>query len=145
MRPSRRCTAAGTRTKQGEVYGYDGGKKLKGRKRHLIVDSQGLMIGVLVTEANAPERLGAVVVLSEAGDELSETEVIWVDSGYSGKNFARVVQQICATKVEVIQRIAQSFEVLPKRWIVEGCGRKWFRSLKAPLNALLGGSIATAV
>ncbi|WP_293036933.1 transposase [Moorena sp. SIO1F2] len=44
------------------MYGYDGGKKVKGRKRHLVVDSQGLMIGVLVTEGNAPERLGAATV-----------------------------------------------------------------------------------
>lgn len=72
-----------------------------------------------MTEANAPERLGAAVVLPEAGDELSQTEIVWVDAGYSGKNFARVVQQLCDAKVEVIQRIAQAFEVLPKRWIVE--------------------------
>lgn len=51
---------------------------MKGRKRHIIVDSQGLLIGVLVTEANAPERLGAVVVLDEAKEKLSRLEVIWV-------------------------------------------------------------------
>ena len=50
----------------GEVYGFDGGKKVKGRKRHIVVDSQGLLLGVFVTEANASERLGAVVVLDEA-------------------------------------------------------------------------------
>ena len=77
------------------------------------------MIGVFVTEANASERLGASVVLHEAGDELSETQLVWVDSGYCGENFARVVQQICGATVEVIQRIAQTFEILPKRWIVE--------------------------
>jgi putative transposase len=77
------------------------------------------MIGVLVTEANTSERLGAAVVLSEAGDELAQTEVIWVDQGYRGENFARVVQQICGATVEVIERIAKTFEVLPKRWIVE--------------------------
>ena len=46
------------------------------------------MIGVLVTEANASERLGAVVVLDEAVEELSKLEVVWVDQGYSGENFA---------------------------------------------------------
>ena len=94
-------------------------RKLKDAPRHIIVDSQGLMIGILVTEANMPERLGAAMVLSEAGNELEKTEVVWVDSGYSGENFARVVQQICQARVEVIQRIAQTFEILPKRWIVE--------------------------
>jgi putative transposase len=77
------------------------------------------MIGVVVSEANASERLGAAVVLHEAGDELARTEVVWVDQGYRGDNFARVVQQICGARVEVIERIAKTFEVLPKRWVVE--------------------------
>lgn len=50
---------------KGAVYGFDGGKKVKGRKRHIVVDSQGFVLGVLVTEANAPDRLGAVVVFDE--------------------------------------------------------------------------------
>jgi putative transposase len=59
------------------------------------------------------------VVLHEATEELSQTQVVWVDNGYSGENFARVVKQICGARVEVIQRVAQTFEILPKRWIVE--------------------------
>lgn len=59
-----------------EMYGFDGGKKLIGRKRHIVVDSQGWLIGVLVTEANASERLGAVVVLEEAGEKLSKLQVV---------------------------------------------------------------------
>lgn len=103
------------------VYGFDGGKKVKGRKRHIVVDSQGLIIGVLVTEANASERLGAVVVLHESIDKLSRLEVVWVDQGYSGPNFKRAVQQVCGenVRVEVIERESKEFEVLPKRWIVE--------------------------
>ncbi len=74
-----------------------------------------------MTAANASERLGAVVVLNEAIEELSKLEVIWVDQGYSGENFARVVQQVCGeqVRVEVIERISKTFERLPKRWIVE--------------------------
>jgi putative transposase len=107
--------------KKGEVYGFDGGKKVKGRKRHIVVDSQGLLIGVLVTEANASERLGAVVVLDEAGEKLSKLQVVWVDQGYSGKNFAQAVKLLCGeqVRVEVIERISKTFERLPKRWIVE--------------------------
>ncbi|PMB10595.1 IS5/IS1182 family transposase [Fischerella thermalis CCMEE 5273] len=110
-----------TTGKKGEVYGFDGGKKVKGRKRHIVVDSQGLLIGVVVTEANAPERLGAIIVLDEAKEKLSRLEVIWVDQGYSGKNFANAVQQVCGeqVRVEVIERTSQTFEHLPKRWIVE--------------------------
>jgi transposase len=111
--------------KKGEVYGYDGGKNVKGRKRHIVVDSQGLLIGVLVSKANASERLGAIVVLEEAKEKLSRLEVIWVDQGYSGKNFAPALRQVCAEKVqvEVIERTSKAFEQLPKRWIVERtCG-----------------------
>ena len=85
--------------KKGEVYGFDGGKKVKGRKRHIVVDAQGLLIGVLVTEASASERLGAVVVLSEAVAKLSKLKVVWVDQGYSGANFERVVKQVCGEPV----------------------------------------------
>jgi putative transposase len=79
------------------------------------------LIGVLVTEANASERLGAVIVLDEAKEKLSKLKVIWVDQGYSGQNFAHAVQQVCGeqVQVEVIERISKTFERLPKRWIVE--------------------------
>lgn len=101
--------------------GKSGGKKVKGRKRHIVVDSQGLVIGVLVTEANAPERLGAIIVLEEAIKTLSKLKVIRVDQGYSGENFVRVVKQVCgeSVAVEVIERTSKTFERLPKRWIVE--------------------------
>ncbi|MGD2183695.1 IS5 family transposase [Lusitaniella coriacea] len=110
-----------TTEKRGKVYGFDGGKKVKGRKRHIVVDSQGLILGVLVTEANGSERLGAVVILHEALEKLSRLEVVWVDQGYSGPNFKKAVQQVCGdtVRVEVIKRESQEFEILPKRWIVE--------------------------
>jgi len=74
-----------------------------------------------VTEANAPERLGAVVVFDEAREKLSRVEVVYVDQGYSGENFARAIRQVCgdSVRVEVIKRSSKTFEVLPKRWIVE--------------------------
>ena len=90
-----------TTEKRGVVYGFDGGKKVKGRKRHIIVDSQGLLIGVLVTEANGSERLGAILVFHESKDKLTQLEVVWVDQGYSGDNFAQAVKQICGEEVRV--------------------------------------------
>lgn len=103
------------------MYGFDGGKKVKGRKRHIIVDSQEFLIGVLVTEANASERLGAIAVLDESIEKLSKLKVVWVDQGYSGPNFAQAVKQVCGEYVQVegIERISKTFERLPKRWIVE--------------------------
>ena len=76
---------------------------------------------MLVTEANMSERLGAVVVFDESIEALSKLEVVWVDQGYSGKNFANAIKQVCgeSVRVEVIERKSKGFEILPKRWIVE--------------------------
>ncbi|MEO0887489.1 MAG: transposase, partial [Cyanobacteria bacterium J06648_10] len=89
--------------------------------RHIVVESKGWGIGVLVSEANASERLGAVVVLHLDREKLSKLKVIWVDQGYSGKNFENAVKQVCgeSVRVEVIKRSSKAFEKLPKRWIVE--------------------------
>ena len=59
--------------KKREVYGYDGGKKVKGRKRHILVDIQGLLlgVGVLVSEANMGERLGATALVMEQTENIS--------------------------------------------------------------------------
>lgn len=76
---------------------------------------------MLVTEANASERLGAVVVFHQAKEHLARLKVVWVDQGYSGENFAQAIRQIggASVQVEVIKRESKTFEVLPKRWLVE--------------------------
>lgn len=91
---------------------------------------------MLVTEANASERLGAVVVLDEAKEKLTQLRVVWVDQGYSGKKFANAVQQVCGegVRVEVIKRTSETFEQLPKRWIVERTFRAPTRDMNGWLN-----------
>jgi putative transposase len=113
------------------VWGYDGGKLTKGRKRHLVVDTLGLVIEVIVTEGNAPERVSAVMVLDEAGDKVDQLQLLWVDQGYTGENFAKAVERVCGAKVEVIERTAKEFEILPKRWMVERTfgWLNWYRRL----------------
>jgi len=64
------------------VYGYDGGKSVKGRKRYILVDSQGLLLGVVVTEANGSERIGGLTLVMECLEHLERLELIWVDQGY---------------------------------------------------------------
>jgi putative transposase len=107
----------------GEVYGFDGGKKVKGRKRQLIVDSLGLVLKVVVAEGNAGERVLAATALMELIEEnpavVEKIELLWVDSGYSGDKFALAVWLMIQAKVEVIKRKDEGFRVLPKRWIVE--------------------------
>ncbi|WP_233222838.1 IS5 family transposase [Chroococcidiopsis sp. CCALA 051] len=114
-----------TTGKKGEVYGFDGGKLVKGRKRFILVDTLGLLLAVVVTEANFPERLGGVVVTMEAAPLSNNLILIWVDAGFSGENFARVIQQVCSAQVEVVCRSQREFQVLPKRWIVERTFAWW--------------------
>ncbi|QHV01188.1 IS5 family transposase [Synechocystis sp. CACIAM 05] len=121
--------------KKGEVYGFDGGKKVKGRKRHLIVDSLGLVLKVIMTEANASERIVtayALMSLLEEGTQLLESvKSMLVDQGYRGDTFGLAIWLLIQAKVQVISRSGKSFEVLPKRWIVERTfgWLNWYRRL----------------
>ena len=105
----------------GEV-GYDAGKKTKGRKRFIIVDTLGMLLGVLVVPASVPERIGAQKLLEPLAPALGTLRKLWVDGGFSGPDFAEWVrQQSPKLEVEVIKRSdeVQGFKVLPKRWVVE--------------------------
>lgn len=105
----------------GEV-GYDAAKKTKGRKRHVLVDTLGLLLGVFITPASTPERLGAQGLLAKVLGGLAWLRKMWVDGGYSGPEFARWVRQHRPKlEVEVIKRSddVKGFAVLPRRWVVE--------------------------
>lgn len=78
-----------------------------------------MVLAVVVTEANLAERLGGVAVVMEVPDIAKNLHLLWVDAGYQGENFARVIQQLCGAHVEVVKRSGHDFQVLPKRWIVE--------------------------
>ena len=70
-------------------------------------------------EANCPERLGGAAVMLEATEQVRENLLrVWVDQGFSGENFARVISQLSSAEVKVICLTSSGFEVLP-RWIVE--------------------------
>lgn len=76
-------------------------------------------MSVVVSEANASERLGAVVALLEDSCDSKQLQLIWTDSGYSGENFAQAVIVVCGAKVEVVKRHNSRFKTLPRRWVVE--------------------------
>jgi putative transposase len=107
-------------TERGGVRGYDAGKKVKGRKRHLLVDTVGLIWLVAVTSASVQDRTAAAPLLSLARYYVPTLQTIWADGGYQGQ-LVSWVQSWCAGTLEIIKRseTAQGFEVLPKRWIVE--------------------------
>jgi len=72
-------------TEKGGVRGYDGGKKISGRKRHLLVDTESLVIGVTVHGANIADRAGAKLLLAKISEGLARMEKVWADRGYNGK------------------------------------------------------------
>ena len=105
------------------MYGFDGGKKVKGRRRHIVVDSLGLVLQVIVTEGNGGERIGAayaLMTLKETWMEIvSHIERIFADAGYQGDKFGLCIWLLLQAKVEILAKVSQLFEVIPKRWVVE--------------------------
>jgi putative transposase len=100
--------------------GYDAAKKVKGRKRHILVDTIGLLLMVVVHTADIQDRDGAKLVLQKAKDKFSRLRLIWSDGGYAGK-LVDWVKEVCHWVLEIVKRDdnAQGFQVLPRRWVVE--------------------------
>src|SRR5262245_18425900 len=111
-------SAKGTRTSG--TKGYDAGKRVKGAKRHLLVDTLGLLLCVVVHPANIQDRDGAKVVLSKARGLCPHLRLIWADGGYAGKLVAWV-SSVCGWVLEIVKRndTAQGWVLLPRRWVVE--------------------------
>jgi len=100
--------------------GFDGGKLINGRKRHVVVDTLGLLLGVMVTAADTGDRTAAKVLLRQVADAHHRLELVWADGGYTGS----LVEYCLATFALVLAIVKRSddmrgFVVLPKRWIVE--------------------------
>ncbi len=123
-------------TERGGPHGYDGGKKVNGRKRHLLVDTMGLLLKVVVHAANLQDREGVKLLLEPVKGQFERMEKVWVDQAYSGTGKTWIEQQMGWT-VEVVERsprrgwimtqdqglvwvtLPKTFEHLPRRWVVE--------------------------
>ncbi|MEZ4449125.1 MAG: IS5 family transposase [Nannocystaceae bacterium] len=105
---------------QGGGYGYDAGKKVKGRKRHVLVDVLGMILAVVITPASVQDRDGAVPVVEAAAFEHSELQKIWADGVYNGQPIIDLEQRT-GIDIEVVKRTddMSGFVVLPRRWTVE--------------------------
>jgi putative transposase len=100
--------------------GYDAGKKVKGRKRHIVVDTIGMLLVVVVHTANIQDRDGAKLVLERIKGRFGRLRLIWADGGYAGQ-LIEWVKSTISCMLQIVKRsdVAVGFEVLPKRWIVE--------------------------
>jgi putative transposase len=108
---------------QAEAVGFDGHKKIKGRKRHILVDTLGLIVAVAVTAANTDDRLGLVTLLKQyltAG--VTRLRQIWVDAGYDAqwlRDWIRGLKQTHNIDLEVVEHSGPGFQVVKHRWKVE--------------------------
>ena len=132
----------------GEQRGYDGGKKVHGRKRHILVDTEGLVLKAKVHSAKVPDQDGLRLLLELARTELSRLKQLWLDAGYEGRG-KRWAEEALNLSIEIVrkpkkpvpeevakmwaeewakegekvdwQRLMpqRGFRVLPRRWVVE--------------------------
>lgn len=108
-------------TESGGPCGYDAGKKIKGRKRHIVTDTLGLLVGVLIHAANIQDRDGAPDVLTAIRARWPGLRHIFADGGYAGEKLRAALADRGRWTLEIIKRsdTTKGFELLPRRWVVE--------------------------
>ncbi len=108
-------------TESGGVRGFDAGKKIKGRKRHILTDTLGLMVGLVVHGADIQDRDGAPAVLHSVRHRYPWLRHVFADGGYGGEKLRSRLSSIGAWTVQVVKRTdkIKGFQLLPRRWVVE--------------------------
>src|SRR5215472_15574105 len=108
-------------TESGGPLGYDAAKKIKGRKRHIVTDTTGLMVGAAVHPADMQDRDGAPLVIETIHDLFPWLRHLFADSAYSGDKLLEALAKFGRWSIEIVRRMADTvgFEVLPRRWVVE--------------------------
>ena len=101
--------------------GYDAGKKVKGRKIHALVDTEGLPMRIVVHSAAIQDRDGAGLVLDKIRRRFPWLELIWADGGYNAWQVDAAVAKVPVLRMEIVKRSddMKGFVVLPRRWVVE--------------------------
>jgi len=108
-------------TESGGISGYDAGKKVKGRKRHILTDTLGLLLFIIIHAADVQDRDGAPDVLKAARYHFPWLRHVFADGGYAGGKLKRALEGSGGWTIEIIRRnaTAKGFELLPRRWVVE--------------------------
>jgi transposase len=131
-------------TDTADCKGYDAGKKVSGIKRHIAVDTQGLLHAIAVTTADVTDREGALEALRSNQQSLERVECVLADGGYTGEPFAQAIENMLGATVQIAKRSdLHTFVVIPKRWVVERsfawlekCRRLW-KNCERKLNTSL--------
>jgi len=108
-------------TESGGIRGFDAGKKINGRKRHIVVDTLGLMVGLVIHSAGIQDRDGAPDVLKTILKRWPWLRHIFADGGYAGPKLRGRLEKVGKFTLEIVKRSDQAngFEALPRRWVVE--------------------------
>ena len=108
-------------TEAGGVRGYDAGKKVNGRKRHIVVDTLGNVLEVVVHAANIQDYQGAKVVLLKLTETVSSLKKLWADGIYRKDGLVEWVRDTLTIALDIVEREPdqKGFKVLPRRWVVE--------------------------
>ena len=102
--------------------GYDAGKKIKGKKRHILVDTTGLLMHAIVHGADVQDRDGGVFVMATLFGLYPFLKKLYADGGYQGPRFQAALKKVVASvNVEIVKRNddVKGFLVVPRRWVVE--------------------------
>jgi transposase len=99
--------------------GWDNAKKVNGRKRHIAVDTSGLLLAVVITAANVQDRQGARPLLWNLHRARPKVRLIWADAGYATSKLTAWAAAMKITLQVVAKRDRHVFEILPRRWVVE--------------------------
>lgn len=142
-------------TESGGDCGFDGGKKIKGRKRHILTETLGFILAAIVHAADIQDRDGAPAVLAAARYRFPFMRHIFADGGYAGEKLRKALTKIGDWKIDIIKRAdnTKGFHVLPRRWVVErtfaclGRSRRlakdWERTIESALAWLFIAQIRT--
>jgi putative transposase len=110
-------------TDRGGDHGFDSAKKVNGRKRHILVDTLGLLMAVVVTAASVQDRDGAKRLLGILRHWFTRLRCMWADGAYAGflETWVTLLRRYRKVRLEIVKRsdTAKGFIILPKRWIVE--------------------------
>ena len=108
-------------TENGGISGYDAGKKIKGRKRHILTDTCGHLVTFRVHAANIQDRDGAVNIFRKVRRAAPDLRLVFADCGYRGPELRTALIGIGRWTIRIVKRsdAAEGFELLPRRWVVE--------------------------
>lgn len=101
--------------------GYDAGKRVKGRKIHALVDTEGLPFRIVVHSAGMQDRDGAALVLDRIRSRFPWLQLVWADAGYDAHQVKGAVAKLPVLQMEIVRRSddTKGFKVQPRRWVVE--------------------------